>query len=98
MFERDRAYHQGTAWPWLLGPFVEAVLRVDEFSDAARRRGRAIIDPLLEQMIVGRSLGQVAEVYDGDTSPDRPRLPGGCIAQAWSVAAVIDALVLCEGE
>lgn len=97
MFERDRAYHQGTAWPWLLGPFVEAVLRVDEFSDAARRRGRAIIEPLLEQMIVGRSLGQVAEVYDGDTSPDRPRLPGGCIAQAWSVAAVIDAMVMCEG-
>ncbi len=97
MFERDQAYHQGTVWPWLMGPFVEALLRAEEFSEEARRRGRALIEPLLEQMIVGRSLGQIAEVYDGDTSPDRPRLPGGCVAQAWSVAAVFDALAMCGG-
>ncbi len=97
MFERDRAYHQGTVWPWLMGPFIEAVLRADDFSSAARQRGRALVEPLLEQMAVGRSLGQLAEVYDGDSAPDRPHLPGGCIAQAWSVAAVLDALAMCEG-
>jgi len=98
MFERDRAYHQGTVWPWLMGPFVEAVLRADDFSEAARRLGRTLLEPLLEQMIVGRSLGQIAEVYDGDSLPDRPRLPGGCMAQAWSVAAVLDGLAMCGGS
>lgn len=96
MFERDKAYHQGTVWPWLLGPFVEAVLRVDNFSPASRERAKALLKPLIEQTILGRSLGQLAEVYDGDAAPDRPRLPGGCIAQAWSVAAVLDGLALCD--
>lgn len=96
MFDRDGAYHQGTVWPWLLGPFVEAVLRLDDFSSAARQRARAALQPLLEQTIIGRSLGQLAEVYDGESTSERPRLPGGCPAQAWSVAAVIDGLALCD--
>ncbi len=97
MFERDKAYHQGTVWPWLLGPFVEALLRVDDFSPASRQRARALLKPLIEQTVLGRSLGQLAEVYDGDTAPDRPRLPGGCMAQAWSIAAVLDGLARCDG-
>ncbi len=96
MFERDRAYHQGTVWPWLMGPFIEAVLRAEEFSDVARRRAKSLLQPLIEQTIVGRSLGQLAEVYDGDSTPQRQRLPGGCMAQAWSIAAILDGLALCE--
>ncbi len=96
MFDRDGAYHQGTVWPWLLGPFVEAILRVDGFSAESRNRARSLLDPLIEQTILGRSLGQLAEVYDGDSTSDRPRLPGGCSAQAWSIAALVDGLALCD--
>ena len=96
MFCRDRAYHQGTIWPWLLGPFVEALLRVEGFSEAAKERARQILARLLDEMRSGRSLGQLCEVYDADESSDRPRAPGGCMAQAWSVAALLRGLALVE--
>lgn len=102
MWERDSAYHNGTAWPWLMGPFVEALLRAEKFSPAARARARAALEPLLEAMLGptrgGACLGQIAEVYDGSGSPDRPQAPGGCPAQAWSVAEVLRALALCEAD
>ena len=49
-FDRDKAYHQGTIWPWLMGPYAEAVLRLGKFSDAAKTEARQAIEPLLEEL------------------------------------------------
>ncbi|MFO8011725.1 MAG: amylo-alpha-1,6-glucosidase [Phycisphaerae bacterium] len=81
--ERDAAYHQGTAWPWLLGPYVDAVFAV-ECRECARGEAAQIFQGLVDAMDEA-GLGQISEVYDGDP----PHRPGGCIAQAWSVAAAI---------
>jgi glycogen debranching enzyme len=83
--ERDGAYHQGTVWPWLIGPFVRAFLQVNPES---RAEARAFINPLLAFM-QDRGLGQLPEIADGDA----PHEPRGCIAQAWSVAEVLRVLV-----
>ena len=87
-FERDEAYHQGTVWPWLIGPYAEAVLRVGRFSDRAKAEAQAALEPLLATIAGdGRfpSLGQLNEVHQGD----HPHRPGGCMAQAWSIAEVL---------
>jgi predicted glycogen debranching enzyme len=90
--ERDGAYHQGTAWPWLAGPFVEAWVRVrgdtPEVRADARRR---FLDPLLEGLDRA-GLGHLAEIADGDA----PHASRGCPFQAWSVgeALRLDRLVL----
>ena len=81
--ERDGAYHQGTVWPWLLGPYVDAVFAV-ECRECARGEAAQILRGLLNAMDEA-GLGFISEVYDGDP----PHRPGGCIAQAWSVAAAI---------
>ncbi|MGH6798154.1 MAG: amylo-alpha-1,6-glucosidase, partial [Roseiarcus sp.] len=83
--ERDAAYHQGTVWPWLIGPFVEAWLRVRGTQDAAKEEARKrFLPPLLDHLETA-GLGQVSEVADGDS----PHLPGGCPFQAWSVGELI---------
>jgi glycogen debranching enzyme len=95
LFQRDAAYHNGTVWPWLIGSYCEALLRVKKFSDDAKRRVREIIQPLIDEMSNtsgGRCLGQIAEVYDGDA----PHRPSGCPAQAWTVAEVLRILTLVE--
>jgi predicted glycogen debranching enzyme len=77
---RDGAYHQGTVWPWLLGPYVRALWSV---------RGRSDVSALLEPFrahLLQAGLGQVSEIFDGDP----PHAPRGCIAQAWSVAELIE--------
>ncbi|HEX7117178.1 MAG TPA: amylo-alpha-1,6-glucosidase [Longimicrobiales bacterium] len=79
--ERDAAYHQGTAWPWLLGPFATAYLRVHGHGAAARARVRSLLAPLAEHLC-DYGIGHVPEVVSGDP----PHVPGGCFAQAWSVA------------
>ena len=84
---RDSAYHQGTVWPWLLGPFIEAYLRVHEHSDQAVAQAREWMEPLRVRMSE-YGLGQVSEVCDAEP----PYSPGGCIAQAWSVAQLLGAL------
>jgi predicted glycogen debranching enzyme len=73
---RDSAYHQGTVWPWLMGPFVSAYANV--YGQDPDCLGE------LQRYAAG-ALGQVPEVFDGDP----PHRPGGCIAQAWSVAALM---------
>lgn len=83
-WSRDSAYHQGTIWPWLLGPFYEAYLRVHDFKPKAVERVRKQLDESVEQLGHGM-LGQIAEIYDAE-SPHRPR---GCPAQAWSVAELL---------
>ena len=82
---RDGAYHQGTVWPWLLGPFVDAWLAVRGSSAAAVTEGRARFLPALERHLDEAGLGHVSEVADGDA----PHAPGGCPFQAWSLGEFI---------
>jgi predicted glycogen debranching enzyme len=89
-FQRDEAYHQGTVWPWLMGPFVEAYLKVNEFSRQSKKEAAQFIQPLLEHLTESGCLGSVSEIFDGD-APHKPR---GCIAQAWSVSELIRAYQL----
>ncbi len=85
LVQRDGAYHQGTAWPWLLGPFVEAWLRVRGDTAAARAEaGRRFLAPLEAHLQVN-GIGHVCEVADGDA----PHIPGGCPFQAWSVGEMV---------
>ena len=88
--DRDRAYHQGTVWPWLIGPFVEAYLKVNEFSRASKKKAGEFIQPLLQHLTEQACLGSVSEIFDGDS----PHTPRGCIAQAWSVGELIRAYQL----
>ena len=78
---RDGVYRQGTVWRWLLGPFVETSLAVNEASAEARRQAAEWLSPLLEYLD-SEGAGQLPEVFDGDA----PHRAGGAIAQAWSVA------------
>jgi predicted glycogen debranching enzyme len=86
--ERDSAYHQGTVWPWLIGPFVDAWLKVNGDSAAHRAEARRrFLVPLLEHLRVA-GLGHVSEMADGDT----PHTPRGCPFQAWSLGELIRAV------
>ena len=80
--ERDDAYHQGTVWGWLLGPFALAHLRVH----GNARQAMSFLEPLLRQ-IKSAGLGTLSEIFDGDP----PHLPNGCIAQAWTVGETLRA-------
>ncbi len=83
--ERDRAYHQGTAWPWLLGPFVEAWVRVRGAGLEVRTEARrSFFTPLLRHLDEA-GLGHIAELADGDA----PHAPAGCPFQAWSVGELL---------
>jgi len=90
--ERDRAYHQGTVWPWLMGPFVEAYLKLHDFDSEACAKAHRWLEPLLSHMLNDAGLGSISEIFDGDP----PHKPRGCIAQAWSVAEVLRALLLTQ--
>jgi predicted glycogen debranching enzyme len=83
--ERDAAYHQGTVWPWLIGPFVEAWIRVRGSSPSAKDEARRrFLEPLLEHRKMA-GLGHVSEIADA-TAPFTPR---GCPFQAWSLGELI---------
>ena len=82
---RDGSYHQGTVWPWLIGPFVEAWLRVRGGSDSAKLHARQrFLAPLLEHLNHA-GLGHVSEIADADS----PYTPRGCPFQAWSLAELL---------
>jgi predicted glycogen debranching enzyme len=87
-FERDGAYHQGTVWPWLLGPFITAYIKVNGGSDAARTQAAEWLKPL-ENHLSEAGLGHISEIFEADA----PHRPCGCIAQAWSVAEILRAYV-----
>ena len=87
---RDEAYHQGTIWPWLIGPYAEAVLRVGKFSPKAKTEAKSMLAPLVEFML-HRGQGQLYEIHEASA----PYRPVGTMAQAWSVAEVIRVLSLC---
>ena len=82
---RDRAYHQGTVWMWLLWPYVEGILkesaRVPELAAALPQIQQELTEHLLEEAC----LGHASEIFDGDP----PHHPRGCFAQAWSLSAII---------
>ena len=83
--ERDAAYHQGTVWPWLIGAFVEAWVRVRGSTAEARRAARArFLDPLLGHLD-DAGLGHLPEIADGAA----PHTPRGCPFQAWSVGEAL---------
>lgn len=85
---RDEAYHEGTVWPWLMGPFITAYMKVNGDNHTARQRAAAWLEGF-RGYVHEAGLGQVPEIFDGD-APHRPR---GCIAQAWSVAELLRATV-----
>ena len=86
--ERDSAYHQGTVWPFLLGPFVTAWMKVFGRSAAVRSKARSFLVGL-EAHLSECCLGQVSEIFDAEA----PYQPRGCFAQAWSVAEPLRALI-----
>jgi len=85
LLARDAAYHQGTVWSWLIGPYVDAVLRVrpDDTSGAIERL-QGLVAHLGDACV-----GNISEVFDAQA----PFAPGGCIAQAWGVAELLRCLV-----
>ncbi|HVF47318.1 MAG TPA: amylo-alpha-1,6-glucosidase [Pyrinomonadaceae bacterium] len=82
--ERDGSYHQGTVWGWLIGPFVEAYLKVHPNDAPVKARAAEIIDGFATHLSHA-AVGQISEIFDADP----PHLPRGCIAQAWSVAELL---------
>jgi predicted glycogen debranching enzyme len=78
---RDAAYHQGTVWAWLIGPFIDAWLRVHPEDTEGARRFLTGFEPHLNQACVG----SISEIFDAQ----EPFTPRGCVAQAWSVAEVL---------
>jgi len=88
--QRDTAYHSGTVWPWLLGPFVKAFLKLKNHEAVWRDFAfKNFLQPLFKEEIFRAGLGTVSEIFDGD----QPHEPNGCIAQAWSVAEPLRAYV-----
>jgi predicted glycogen debranching enzyme len=84
---RDGAYHQGTVWPWLMGPYITAYTKT-----FGKQAGREFASTWLENFqehLHEACLGQVSEIFDGDP----PHTPRGCVAQAWSVAELLRAIV-----
>jgi predicted glycogen debranching enzyme len=83
--ERDCAYHQGTVWPWLMGPFITAYLRTNPDGQQQAMTWLAGF----REHVTTAGLGSISEIFDGDP----PHLPRGCYAQAWSVAEILRLLV-----
>jgi glycogen debranching enzyme len=83
---RDGAYHQGTVWPWLMGPFLTAYFKVHGRSEPTVHQAELWLAPLKEHLSEA-GLGHISEIFDGD----EPHRPVGCIAQAWSVAELLRA-------
>lgn len=88
--ERDNAYHQGTVWPWLIGAFTDAYLKVNNYSKQSKKVAADRLEPLLEHFSNSGCIGSISEVFDGD----EPHMPGGAFAQAWSVAEVLRSYIM----
>lgn len=88
-YNKEYAYHNGTVWPWLIGPFTKAFLKVKNYESRWRSYAyESFLKPVLGSMSSG-CVGSISEIFDGD----EPFIPRGCVAQAWSVAEVLRALV-----
>ena len=87
---RDKAYHNGTVWPWLLGPFTTAFLKTKGYAEYRREYAlKNFLLPLFTEQIFKAGLGSISEIFDGEP----PHTPRGCIAQAWSIAEPFRAFV-----
>jgi predicted glycogen debranching enzyme len=82
---RDSVYHQGTVWPWLIGPFVEAWVRVRGSTASARKKAREKFLPPLHQHLNEAGLGHISEICDAEP----PHTPRGCPFQAWSLGELL---------
>jgi predicted glycogen debranching enzyme len=82
--QRDAGYHQGTVWPWLLGPYLRAYLRVEGRDAEALARGHILVEGIARRLEEG-CLGTLGEIFDGDA----PHRPGGAPAQAWTVGELL---------
>ena len=82
--QRERAYHNGSVWPWLLGPYIKACVK---YKKGGKDQWLSLIKPLLENHLLEAGLGTVSELFDAEP----PHTPRGCISQAWSVAELIRA-------
>jgi len=85
VWDRDTAYHQGTVWPWLIGPFVEAWIKSRGSSAEAKRVARERFIVPLRAHLARAGIGHVSEVADAEA----PHRPGGCPFQAWSVSELL---------
>jgi predicted glycogen debranching enzyme len=83
---RDLAYHQGTVWSWLLGPFITAFVKIRKHSVESKDKARELLRPLNSHMSES-GLGTISEIFDAEP----PYKPRGCISQAWSVGEVLRA-------
>ena len=88
IWERDTAYHQGTIWPWLMGPFLTAYMRVHGRSTEARKQARQWLEGFRDHLSAA-GLGHISEIADAEEG----HTPRGCVAQAWSVAELLRAAV-----
>ena len=84
LFKRDMAYHQGTVWPFPIGGYYLAYLKVHKESEEAICKVKEQLEVLMACMREG-CVGQIAEIYDGET----PTISQGCYAQAWSVSEIL---------
>ena len=82
--QRDEAYHNGAVWPWLIGAFLDAYLKVHNESPASKQQVKQWLTPLIESMDQA-CIGQLHEIFEAD----EPHRPVGCFAQAWSVAEAL---------
>ena len=82
--ERAKAYHNGTVWPWLLGAYAKAAVKLG--GEAGRRHAREVLEPLFNRLC-DNCMGSINEIYDAD----EPHTPRGAVSQAWSVAEILRA-------
>jgi len=84
-FVRDGAYHNGTIWPWPIGAFLEAYIKVNNRSDEAMEQAREWLRPLIDSLETSGCIGSISEIFEAEA----PHRAVGCFAQAWSVAEVL---------
>jgi glycogen debranching enzyme len=82
---RDSVYHQGTVWPWLIGPFVEAWVRVRGSTAAVKKKARTRFLAPLHEHLNQAGLGHLSEICDAEL----PHTPRGCPFQAWSLGELL---------
>ncbi|MBI1870654.1 MAG: amylo-alpha-1,6-glucosidase [Chlamydiae bacterium] len=85
---RDKSYHQGTVWPWLLGPYVTSFLKVHGRTGRTLDKVKEMLEPFRDHLYEN-GIGTISELFDGDA----PHEPNGCISQAWSVAEILRVVV-----
>lgn len=83
--QRDFAYHSGTVWSWLMGPYITGFLKTKKYSFGSREEARRLLKPLIKEHVKEAGLGTISEIFDGDL----PHHPRGCISQAWGVAEML---------